>query len=106
MYARQDIFGDSSWQGALSTGALAHMPTREVTLYAVAFQGVREYVGLQRAEIPAEFSLHAFATAHASFSDADVVTLTERMLLVQQYERAMRQVGEELQADIRRATQS
>jgi hypothetical protein len=41
------FFVSNSWQTALSTGALEHMSTEEVSTYGISAEAIRIYSGLQ-----------------------------------------------------------
>ena len=97
------FFSESSWDAALSTGALAHMSTAELELYSNAFNGLRTYAGIQGRCLEAEVRVKAFFVSHPSLTPGDLAEGTERLLLLAQGERSLRQVGLEARNGVKRA---
>jgi len=97
------FFADNSWQAALSTGALAHMHTDDIQLYASAFYVLRVYSGLQQQCIPAENRARIFFASHPKLSPTQQEDGAERVLLFQQCENELVQVGGEMQDQLERA---
>lgn len=58
------FFSAASWQAALSTGALAHMRTDEVTAYASAASAVGIYTSMQKDALSQEMRTKAFFAAN------------------------------------------
>jgi hypothetical protein len=86
----------NSWQAALSTGALAHMPTEELQEYAATFEGIRLYTGYQAQRVHAEDSTKAFFAAHPKPTPAEVSEGVERIMLLARAEQTLDHVGEQL----------
>jgi hypothetical protein len=97
------FFADNSWQAALSTGALAHMPTEEIQQYASLFYILRIYAGLQQQCIPSEIRARIFFASHPTLSLAQQEDGVERVLLFQECESELVQVGGEMQDQLERA---
>ncbi len=94
------FFADNSWKAALSTGALAHMPTDDIQTYASAFEVIRIYSGLQHDALAAEDSARIFFHAHSHLTPDQLDTGTERILLLQRAEKGLVQVGGEAHTQI------
>ena len=94
------FFADNSWKAALSTGALAHMPTDDIQTYASTFEVVRIYSGLQRDALTAEDSARIFFLAHPHLTPDQLETGTERILLLQRADKNLVQVGGELHSGL------
>lgn len=93
----------NSWEAALSTGVLAHMPTAEVAAYAYGAQGIRNYSALQSATRPVEARAKAFAAAHPRPTPDQVQQEMELLLLFYNAEDGLAFVCPQLQGDIERA---
>lgn len=92
-----------SWEAALSTGALAHMPSEEVLKYAVADTSIRTYSSLQMNTLNAEDDAIQFFEAHPNPDPQELRTGTEKLLHFSSAEEGLAHVGEELQSDIEHA---
>lgn len=75
------ILAANSWDAALSTGVLAHMPTAEVAAYAYGAEGMRTYAGLQTETRNAEAHAKAFVAAHPHPSADQIAQEMEDLLL-------------------------
>lgn len=62
------FFATNSWQAALSSGALAHMSTDEVSAYAWSAEGTRIYVGAQSSTLMAQREAIAWWKSHPNVS--------------------------------------
>ncbi len=71
----------NSWQTALSTGVLAHMPPDEVERYANVFYLIRAYADAQRDGLAAEDQAKAFVQSHVMPNSADTEEGVERIVL-------------------------
>lgn len=92
-----------SYQVALSTGVLAHMPTEEVSAYAFAAEGVKNYVPLQTNAIMQEEQVKAYAGAHPQPNTEQLSVETERVMLFAYAERNAAQVCPQVHGDLERA---
>jgi hypothetical protein len=62
------FFLSNNWQSALSTGALEHMSTEEVTAYGGAAEVIKIYSGLQNGAEAQESATKAFFSAHPTLT--------------------------------------
>ena len=97
------FFAANSWQAALSTGALAHMPTGEVAAYAYAAEGIAKYTTLQEAAESAEDHAVAAIAAHPHPTPEQVESEAEDLMLFYNAEDTLTSVGPQVQDDIERA---
>ncbi len=96
------FFATDTWQTALSTGALAHFSTDELTRYSGVFYSTRTYSDIQREGRPYEDNAKAFFAARHTFSPAELNEGTERLLLFQHAQGGLVQVCKEMIADYAR----
>ena len=75
------VFTQTSWQAALSSGALAHMSTEELLRDAGAFYDLVLYTQLQSRAGVAEDKAHAFFDSHPTLTPADLSEGAERILM-------------------------
>ena len=75
------FFPAEAWQTALSTGAMAHMPTEEIERYADTYYLLHFYPDLQRNNGTAEDSAKAFFLSHSPLRPADYPQAAERIVL-------------------------
>ena len=92
-----------SYQVALSTGVLAHTPTAEVSAYAFAAEGTKNYVALQTNAIARESQAKAYAGAHLQPNKDELGAETERIMLFADAERNAAQVCPQVHEDMERA---
>lgn len=92
-----------SYQVALSTGVLAHMPTEEVSAYAYAAEGTKNYLALQTNAIAEEAQAKAYAGAHPKPNADELGIETERIMLFADAERGAAQVCPQVRSDIAKA---
>jgi hypothetical protein len=97
------FFLSNSWQSALSTGALEHMSTSEVSAYGGAAEVIRIYSGLQTEAQTEETRTKAFFTAHPHLTPDQLEEGTERLLLFSRAEEALTFVGPQMRVSIDRA---
>lgn len=83
------FFAANAWQAALSSGALAHMSTEELSAYAWAAEGTRIYVGAQMATLQAQREAIAWWQAHPKPSAEQLPDGVERIVLWDQEEEAL-----------------
>ena len=93
----------NSWEAALSTGVLAHMPTAEVSAYAYAAQAVRRYSALQDQVKLAETRTKSYAGAHPQPMPDQVTQEMEYLLLFAEDQRALAYTCPQMQGDVERA---
>lgn len=94
------FFPANSWQTALSTGALAHMPPEEVEQYADVFYVIRSYADAQRDGLATEDRAKAFAQSHLTSNAADLEEGVERIVLFARAENGREDVCERMDTDI------
>ena len=94
------FFSLSSWQTALSTGALEHMSTEEVAHYAGANESVRNYSGLQLETLRAEGAAISFYQAHPQPTESERRDGMEKLLLFERDVQLLVHNGGELKADL------
>jgi hypothetical protein len=94
------FFALSSWQTALSTGALEHMSTEEVAHYAGANESVQIYSGLQLDTLRAEGAAIAFYQAHPQPTESEQREGREKLLLFERDVMLLVHNGAELKADL------
>lgn len=97
------FFLSNSWQSALSTGALEHMSTHEVSAYGGAAEVIKIYSGLQNEAQTEETRTKAFFTAHPHLTPDQIEEGTERLLLFSRAEEALTFVGPQMRVSIDRA---
>jgi hypothetical protein len=97
------FFLSNSWQSALSTGALEHMSTPEVSAYGGAAEVIRIYSGLQRDADANEARTKAFFAAHPRLTPDQLEEGTERLLLFSRAEQALAFVGPQMKHSIENA---
>ena len=97
------ILSWQAWQAALSTGALAHMSTDEVTAYSSAADGIKIYSGLQDEIRPLESTLKANVAAHPHPNPDQAATEIEQLIIFYNQERGMNGVCPQIQSDIDQA---
>ena len=97
------FFSTNSWQSALSTGALAHMGTDEVSAYAWAAETRRSYNVLQTQTLDAETHAIAFWRAHPHPTPDQITEGEERILLFARDERLLAIVAPQLQSEFKKA---
>jgi hypothetical protein len=100
------FFLSNSWQSALSTGALEHMSTDEVTEYGGTAQIIKIYTGLQNEAATEETRCKAFFTAHPRLTPDQLEEGTERLLLFSRAEEALNFVGPQMQRSVQSALRS
>jgi hypothetical protein len=94
------FFLSNSWQSALSTGALEHMSTDEVTAYGGTAQIIKIYTGLQNEAATEETRCKAFFTAHPHLESGQLEEGTERLLLFSRAEEALSFVGPQMEHSV------
>ena len=97
------ILGANSWDAALSTGVLAHIPTGEVAAYAYGAEGMRTYAGLQTEARNAEAHAKAFVAAHPHPSADQVAQEMEDLLLFYNAQDGLAYFCPQMQGDVARA---
>jgi hypothetical protein len=97
------FFHLGSWQSALSTGALGHMNTDEVSLYAIAEEATRVYSNLQSDTMRAENNAIAYVESHPDPSPAELREASERVLLWSRSEQTLAYVVDQFQPEIEAA---
>jgi hypothetical protein len=97
------FFPTNSWQTALSTGALAHMGSEEVSAYAWASEGTRIYTDLQAKTRDAETSAVAFWRAHPHPTADQIAEGEERILLFARAEESLAYVAPQTQGNFKDA---
>lgn len=97
------FFSASSWQAALSTGALARMQTDEVTEYASAASAVGIYTSLQKDALTAENRAKAFFAANPHPTPAALSQGLEQLANFARTEQSLENVCPQMQRDIRGA---
>jgi hypothetical protein len=97
------FFTANSWQSALSTGALEHMSTDEVTAYGGVAESIRVYSAMQRDAQAQQARTKAFFMAHPQPNPDQLAEGMEQLLLFYDGEKALANVGPQMQEDIERA---
>jgi hypothetical protein len=100
------ILSAESWTTALSTGVLAHMPTEEVSSYAYASGGIREYTELQHDARVQQEHTKAYFKAHPIMNADQIAEATERLLIFYDAEDSLAFFCPQMQRDIDRALAS
>ena len=95
------FFGDSAWQAALSTGALAHVSTEELGLYAASYTGIHSYLQCQARALEADAQVKAYFEANTTITPAMLSLGIERLLIFARAEQNLRWVGFQMQNSIR-----
>ncbi len=90
------FFRSTSWDAALSTGALGHMPPTEVFNYADMRESVRSYSEIENAAIKAFFEFRALE-ALKNPSPAELERQRELLLLLREYIGVLDHLADELQ---------
>jgi hypothetical protein len=97
------FFTANSWQSALSTGALEHMSTDEVSAYGGVAESIRIYSAMQRDAQAEQARSKAFFTAHPHLTPDQLAEGTEHLLLFYDAERELANVGPQMKEDVERA---
>ena len=97
------FFSATSWQAALSTGALAHMKTDEVSAYADAAEVTRIYTTLQQQAVTAEARTKAFFAANPHPSREALPQGLEQLAEFAHMEQMLVNVCPQMQRQVRRA---
>lgn len=97
------FFVSNSWQSALSTGALEHLSTAEVTAYGGAAESIKIYSSMQKDAETEEARSKAFFTAHPHLSPDQLAEGTEHLLLFYNAERQLANVGPQMRDQVERA---
>ena len=93
----------NSWQTALSTGVLAHMPTAEVSAYAYAAEGVARYTALQnRAQLQESIAKTLVSSQLRTTPEGEEGAIRE-VLLFSREEGELAYVCPQMQDDLERA---
>lgn len=90
------FFSTSPWQTALSTGALVHMPVREVAELNQVYFLVEEYTRLEHELVPLFYDFRVFSMSHGEFRTEDLATLNEKRCRFAFQVATMAHVGEQL----------
>ena len=93
----------NSWETALSTGVLAHMPTAEVSAYAYAAEGIRRYTELQNRALTQEGIAKAALMSPLPLSAEAQQTALQQLLLFSRNEEELSFVCPQMEGDIERA---
>jgi hypothetical protein len=97
------FFTANSWQSALSTGALEHMSTDEVSVYGGVAESIKIYSAMQRDAQAEQARSKAFFTAHPHLTPDQLAEGTEHLLLFYDAERELANVGPQMKEDVERA---
>jgi hypothetical protein len=97
------FFSGNAWSAALSTGALAHMSTEEVSAYAYAAEGMKNYSTLQAETRMQEARVKAYVAAHPTMTPDQLAEVTERLILFAKAEESLAYYVPQMQGDIERA---
>jgi len=90
------FFSTSPWQTALSTGALVHMPVREVAELNEVYFLMEEYSRLEHALVPLFYDFRVFGMSRGEFRAADLETLNEKRCRFAFQVASMAHVGQQL----------
>jgi hypothetical protein len=91
------FFSSSQWQTALSTGALAHMSSEEVSRYAGSDVLVHAYSDLEARSVPSFIELQSFFRSHMQPTPAQIDEGVEKLLVFRGYVAMEVHVGEQLE---------
>jgi len=97
------FFPLGSWQAALSTGALAHMPTEEVSEYGLADYAIRGYSAFQNQALAAQERVMTFFLAHPNPTPSELREGTERLLLFSRAEETLAFLADQMEGDLNAA---
>jgi hypothetical protein len=89
------LFRSTSWEAALSTGALGNMRTQEVTRHADAHASTQVYSAFEDKTVDTFFEMKAIASA-GKLTQERKETLSMKLLLLAQQEQAMAHLADEL----------
>ena len=93
----------NSWEAALSTGVLAHMPPAEVAAYAYGAEGMRVYAAQQIEARTAEAHAKAFVAAHPTPTADQIAQEMEDLQLFFNAEDGLAYYCPQMQEDLARA---
>lgn len=94
------FFSASSWQVALSTGALSRLSVAEVSAYADAAEGIRRYNALQTITLADQTRTVAFLKAHPHPSATELRDAQALVLTLQRDEQGMVWICPQMQDSI------
>ncbi len=100
------FFLSNSWQTALSTGALEHMPTEEVSAYGQSAQAIRIYSGLQMDAEKEEAGAKSFFESHPHLTSDQAQEGLEHLLLFSHAENSLAFVAPQLRDDLDQSLQA
>jgi len=100
------FFLSNSWQTALSTGALEHMSTEEVSAYGQSADAIRIYSGLQMDAEKEEAGAKSFFESHPRLTPDQSQEGLEHLLLFSHAENSLAFVAPQLKEDIEKSLQA
>lgn len=95
------FFTANAWQAALSTGALAHMSTEEVSTFASSSEIIHIYTNLQVTTMAAQNRALTFFQAHPNPTPSEMEEGTERLLEFARDQHGLVYVGGQLRQGIK-----
>ena len=93
----------NSYEVALSTGVLAHLPTPEISAYAYAAEGTKTYTMFQQEAVAAERRIKAYLKAYPHPSANQIGPETEMLSLFAREETGLAYVCPQMEEDLDRA---
>lgn len=96
-------FATTSWESALSSGALTHMDRSETDRLAAAYLQTRSYQEIEKEALPVWFSLESYFQRRRSFGPHELSDGIEKLQMMALYELTMEHVGNELSGGLRDA---
>jgi hypothetical protein len=100
------FFLSNSWQTALSTGALEHMPTEEVSAYGKSAEAIRIYSGLQMDAEKEEAATKSFFESHPHLTPDQAEEGLEHLLLFSHEEYSLAYVAPQLKDAVEKSLQA
>jgi hypothetical protein len=93
----------SSWEGALSSGALSHMRADEVSRYAGFDYDVRFYANLEDQALTQEIALHSYVDSRHTFGPQEMVEVESKLRSFEALTQVMTHLGGESIRDMKKA---
>ena len=100
------FFLSNSWQTALSTGALEHMSTEEVSAYGGAANAIRIYSGLQMDAEKEEAETKSFFESHPLLAPDQAQDGLEHLLRFSHAENSLAFAAPQLKDDLEKSLQA
>jgi hypothetical protein len=97
------FFRTTSWESAMSSGALAHMNRKELDGFVDAYLGVKNYQMASQGAFPEWAAVETYFQSHHSYSSAEEAEGEQKLRTLKMGLQVMQHLGEEMSAGIEEA---